>query len=162
MFNNYDVLIISKRLIIRIWKLIFFCWRNDSLSQSPSVQITPQEVLLEVNPSRVAGITFEAALTENPVDIYFVMDLSNSMEIHKVSFFTHFSQMIIFHATLLHIKHSISIQTFNKTFFLFTVEHNSTYFPFYLVNCTQYYMLTVDRVTSFFGINWLVITPEPR
>jgi hypothetical protein len=49
------------------------------------VQITPQIIEVEVNPAKLAGLNFTASLSENPVDIYFIMDLSNSMRVHKVS-----------------------------------------------------------------------------
>ena len=39
---------------------------------------------VEANPTEPVRIQFDAALAENPVDIYFVMDLSNSMKDHKV------------------------------------------------------------------------------
>jgi hypothetical protein len=54
------------------------------LSQRPSIQITPQLIELEVNPAKATNITFLASLSENPVDIYFIMDLSNSMAQYQV------------------------------------------------------------------------------
>jgi hypothetical protein len=66
--------------------LNFTLFRADPLSQSPSVQISPQIVNAEVNPVKPTVVNFEVSLSENPVDIYFVMDLSNSMRVHQVTF----------------------------------------------------------------------------
>ena len=56
------------------------------MSQKPSIQITPQKIDLEVNPAKATNINFRASLSENPVDIYFIMDLSNSMAQYQVTF----------------------------------------------------------------------------
>lgn len=45
--------------------------------------ISPQKVKLELSPQTPANVHFEAELFDLPVDIYFLMDLSNSMSIHK-------------------------------------------------------------------------------
>ena len=49
------------------------------------MQISPQEIVVEANPAKPVSVQFNASLAENPVDIYFVMDLSMSMSVHKVS-----------------------------------------------------------------------------
>ena len=67
-------------------KLNPMIFRAASLSQSPSVQITPQIVKAEVNPVKPTKVNFQVSLSENPVDIYFVMDLSASMTDHQVIF----------------------------------------------------------------------------
>ena len=64
--------------------LPLYSHRSAPLSQNPSVQLSPQEMEVEANPTEPVRIQFDAALAENPVDIYFVMDLSNSMKDHKV------------------------------------------------------------------------------
>lgn len=61
--------------------------RNDPLGKGgfrrSAVQLSPQEIRLTASPNVEAKIGFRVALADVPVDIYFVMDLSNSMRIHK-------------------------------------------------------------------------------
>ena len=45
--------------------------------------ITPQEVELTTSPNHAAEVKFDVRLTDVPVDIYFLMDLSKSMETSK-------------------------------------------------------------------------------
>ncbi len=47
------------------------------------MQLRPQEAKVEASPNSPASVAFSVALADVPVDIYFVMDHSNSMEDHK-------------------------------------------------------------------------------
>ncbi len=40
---------------------------------------------LTASPNSEAEVSFEVALADIPVDIYFLMDLSNSMRVHKAN-----------------------------------------------------------------------------
>ena len=55
------------------------------LSQEDSVQLSPQAVNLVLSPNADAKVDFQVSLADIPVDIYFVMDLSNSMRIHQTN-----------------------------------------------------------------------------
>ncbi len=48
-----------------------------------SVQLTPQRMRVEASPNTPIRLNFSVALANVPVDIYFVMDHSNSMDEHK-------------------------------------------------------------------------------
>lgn len=48
-----------------------------------AVQLSPQGARVELSPNSEAKLDFQVALADVPVDIYFVMDLSNSMAEHK-------------------------------------------------------------------------------
>eukprot|EP00095_Tigriopus_kingsejongensis_P005832 maker-scaffold425_size175135-snap-gene-0.46 protein:Tk05832 transcript:maker-scaffold425_size175135-snap-gene-0.46-mRNA-1 annotation:"integrin beta-5-like" len=50
---------------------------------SKSDWIMPQQVVLSLSPKTPATVSFQAQLFDLPVDIYFLMDLSNSMAQHK-------------------------------------------------------------------------------
>ena len=45
--------------------------------------ITPQEVTLTTSPNHAAEVKFDVRLADVPVDIYFLMDLSESMSTSK-------------------------------------------------------------------------------
>ncbi len=47
------------------------------------VQLSPQSVRLLATPNQEASVKFTVSPADMPVDIYFVMDLSGSMEKHK-------------------------------------------------------------------------------
>ncbi len=54
-----------------------------SQEQGRSVQLSPQRMRVTTSPNRPVRLDFSVALADVPVDIYFVMDHSNSMDEHK-------------------------------------------------------------------------------
>ncbi|XP_040571857.1 integrin beta-2 [Lepeophtheirus salmonis] len=50
---------------------------------SDKIRVFPQEVQLTLRPNHPYELDFEVALSDNPVDIYFLMDLSSSMNKSK-------------------------------------------------------------------------------
>ena len=55
------------------------------LGQEPRVQLTPQDMRVTMSPNHPFNVNLEVSLSDVPVDIYFVMDHSNSMKIHKTN-----------------------------------------------------------------------------
>ncbi|QQP49408.1 Integrin beta [Caligus rogercresseyi] len=55
----------------------------DTDSPDKKIRISPQESLLTLRPNHPVSLDFEVALSDNPVDIYFLMDLSSSMNKSK-------------------------------------------------------------------------------
>ena len=49
---------------------------------SDSIQISPQNVQLKVSPDQEATLRFKVALSDNPVDVYLLIDASYSMQDH--------------------------------------------------------------------------------
>ncbi len=56
-----------------------------SQEKGRSVQLTPQSVRVEASPNAPVVLDLQVALADVPVDIYFVMDLSNSMAEHQTN-----------------------------------------------------------------------------
>lgn len=56
---------------------------QDGAAEEDIVQVYPQQSTLTISPNHPGEVNFQVKLAEVPVDIYFVLDISNSMSIHK-------------------------------------------------------------------------------